>query len=103
MKTHVRFEMPFDARGALQFFSDYAEIERVFNCEYSCGDGRFLSDIDMYHLDFDKYDGELDPSLVRINGLVYKEYTLSFTFDEDHRTSVGDEISSVKITHKKLA
>jgi hypothetical protein len=41
-----------------QFLGSVEEIERSFATEFSCGDGKYLSDLDT-HEELEKYDGKV--------------------------------------------
>jgi len=91
-----------DERDLWLFFDSLEDLEALFDIEFSCGDGLFLSDLDESDFDaFRKYDGEVDWSLFRKNegdGTVCKteDYYIRFMFDENPREETYTDCKILK-------
>ena len=81
MKYQVTYELPSMLPEAQDFFDCIEHIEEIFGIEFSCGDGKFFSDIDLDSPGADSYDGKVDSSLCRKNGRLIKNPIISCTYD----------------------
>jgi len=66
-------------------------IERNFGLEFSCGDGKYLSDIEIDAAELEKYDGQVcvvgPPRYVKNNELlkIGKRYRFTVKIDKDEQ------------------
>lgn len=79
-----------------QFFGNVESFEATFNCEFSCGDGKFLSELSDDELE--KYDGYVDWTRLSTEDGEYHNDKLEFVFDYDEDF---DEINNAEIRRLK--
>lgn len=91
-----------DLDSLLRMFGCFESIEYYFHIDLSCGDGLFLPDIDCDRELLDKYDGNVDTSLVRCRKtkkLMKGVFWFSFTYNDNHGYTGEPEFIKCKITN----
>lgn len=90
----------------LEWFSSIENVEHKFNIEYSCGDGKYLSDLSLQ--EELQYDGKVCENFIFRNKDSKKEYKEPrwLIFDYNSKKTMGrycDGMSNFKIGRKESA
>ena len=97
------FLFPQDDWAAWKFFGCVEKIEQLFDIEFSCGDGKFLSEISDDDPEMAKYDGMVDWGTVRWGDQTHTgPFGLSVQYCEDEPYGSSDEFRNPKVSFKKV-
>lgn len=104
-KEKIEFDLPEDIEYATKLFGCIESIESLFDIEFSCGDGLFISDIeDMEDADLmQKYDGMVCLKAIRINGdeVIDGGYAIRLSCTLDDRPEALNKFSDFRIKNIK--
>lgn len=96
------FVFPQDDWAAWKFFGCPETIEHLFDIEFSCGDGKFLSEISVDDPEMAKYDGMVDWNIVRWGDQIHTgSFVLSIQYCEDMSYGSCEEFRNPKVSFKK--
>lgn len=97
----IREIMSNDSENLLSLFGSVEGVEQHLNIEYSCGDGKWIQDLDINFIEVCKYDGEVDWNIFRSKstGEVFNTpVLLKLVLDDDPHNS--DFVISCSIVKK---